>query len=66
MIYSESNVNELIEQTIQQERERCAKIAEGWQSSIYPIGEDVEYSVVMDMLNDIPKNIAEAIREQEK
>jgi len=55
------------EQEIRQdERERCAKIAEKWQSYIYPEGEDVDYQTALAMLNDIPKNIADAIREQGK
>lgn len=52
------------EEIRQQERERCAKIAEGWQSSVFPIGEPVDYETVMAIMNDIAKNIAEAIRGQ--
>lgn len=61
-----SRLEQEIKNASQIERERCAKIAEQWSSSIFPIGEDVDYETVMAMLNDIPKNIAEAIRSQDK
>lgn len=64
MIYSESNVNELIKKAKQEERERCAQLAEGWQVAILPEGEDVDWQTATDIARSIGPSIAETIRNQ--
>jgi hypothetical protein len=52
-----------IEQAEKDATERAAKIAETWESTLFPRGVPVEYAQHQEITNQIGPSIAEAIRE---